>query len=201
MPLRPALAVSGAVLTLAGFILWFLHIQLELPLAAALHLDAGNARLPAIVVVTGLGGAAIMIPAALAAALFLAIRGRAAHAIWLVATIASGRLLVELLKLAIGRARPDLAGHLVPVSSASFPSSHSAGTMLTIVALMLAFRARPWLAAIALAWPLLIGATRVMLGVHWPSDVLAGWGLALLWIALASRWLPKPAPLGPPPTR
>jgi undecaprenyl-diphosphatase len=110
--------------------------------------------------------------------------GRRRAGIWAVLVIGSGRLLVEGTKYLVGRARPPVDTHLVSVTTAAFPSSHSAGTTLTILALLAAFRA-PWPAWLAGGlWILSIGLSRIMLGVHWPSDVLAGWGIGLTWIAI-----------------
>lgn len=188
---RPMIAAAGAVLFLTGLLLWFLHFQAEVPLAGWLHVGTSMRQLAAVIFVTDLGGATVMIPLALAVVAILLLRRRMAMAAWLFGTIASGRLAVELLKHVIGRERPDVSGHLVEVSSASFPSSHSAGTMLTMAALLLVMRPGAAVTGLCLLWPILVGLTRAMLGVHWPSDILAGWGLALLWTAALARWLPR----------
>jgi membrane-associated phospholipid phosphatase len=198
MPSRSLLILPGVVLLALGILLWFGHVPLEMPLAALAHVGQAAPYLRAIVLVTDLGGAGIMIPFAVACVLLLLLRRQGGAAAWLFLTIGAGRILVEVLKHVIGRTRPDAAGHLVHVSSASFPSSHSAGSMLTVVALLVLLRpARP-ISVLCMVWPLLVGLSRMMLGVHWPSDVLAGWGFGLLWVGLASRWLPpgKARPLG-----
>jgi undecaprenyl-diphosphatase len=193
MPVRARLLVPGVLLALLGMTLWFFHDQLEVPLAFAVHLDRIAPAPRVVLLVTRLGGAAVMIPFALACVAILLVRRRADAAAWLLLTIASGRILVELLKQLIGRARPDASGHLVEVSSASFPSSHSAGSMLTVAALLVVLRAPPPVAIPCMAWPIVVGLSRMMLGVHWPGDVLAGWGLGLLWVGIAAAWLPQRA--------
>lgn len=144
------------------------------------------------------GGATGMIPLGLVAVALLAARHRVREAAWLFATVATGRLAVEAIKLAVVRPRPPIADRLEVVTSWSFPSSHSAGTAMTCVALaLLARRRRAWGAA-ALA-TLTIGWTRVALAVHWPSDVLAGWGFGLAWVGMAWRWGPEPTSVSPSP--
>jgi undecaprenyl-diphosphatase len=119
-----------------------------------------------------------------AAALVLAVRDRRRDALLLLVTVFAGRLLVEAQKWAVGRARPP-EEHLVAVSSMSFPSGHAANSMivLTAVALLLFPRTRVGL-SIAICLSLLIGLTRPMLGVHWPSDVVGGWAFGLGWTLL-----------------
>jgi len=114
--------------------------------------------------------------------------------LWLFVTIGSGRLLVEGLKYALDRPRPPLSDQLVTVSTAAFPSSHSAGTMLTGMALLIAFDAGRSTCLAVVSWAMAIGFSRIMLGVHWPSDVLGGWGFGLLWVVLASFCLPSAHP-------
>src|SRR5205823_6990239 len=91
----------------------------------------------------------------------------------------------------IARARPDLEPHLVIVETHSFPSGHATSSMVFYVALalLLAGRSR-WgheAVAAAISLSLLIGISRVMLGVHWPSDVIGGWVFGLLWVLLTLR--------------
>ncbi|WP_340313021.1 phosphatase PAP2 family protein [Rhizorhabdus argentea] len=184
------LLALGMVLMLAGALLWLRHASIDLPVFEALRLDARSGWAPFIVGVTRLGGFPVLGPLALAVAGLLAWRKRGREALWLLLTIASGRLMVEAIKLLFGRERPPLSGQLAPVTSYSFPSSHSAGTMLTMLALAMVFPAQgsPMLLP-ALAIGCVIGWSRIALGVHWPSDVLAGLGFGMLWVGTAQRWL------------
>ena len=113
-----------------------------------------------------------------------------ARALWLLCTVAGGTLLNLAAKQIFAAPRPDLLPHLDLVHSYSFPSGHAAGNMIFFGALaMLGARRSVYVlmgAAIAL-----IGISRVWLGVHWPSDVLAGWIEGLGWLALCRAWLPE----------
>ena len=115
--------------------------------------------------------------------------GRRTAALWLATTIAGGTVLNLLLKQFFAAPRPDLLPHLDIVHTYSFPSGHAAGNMMVFGALaMLAERRRVYCAVAAII--ALIGVSRVWLGVHWPSDVTAGWIEGLGWLAFCSVWLP-----------
>jgi len=134
-------------------------------------------------VLTFFGGGYWVTPFVAVISLALALLGRPRMALVLFVGNSLGRLLVELQKYELGRVRPDLNPHLVSVTSLSFPSAHSANAVMTYVAMALLLPAKPrlpWvIGAAVLAF--LIGLSRVMLGVHWPSDVIAGWSFGLLW--------------------
>ncbi len=110
-------------------------------------------------------------------------------AMWLAAMMAGGTLLNLALKQVFAAPRPDLLPHLDIVHTYSFPSGHSAGNMMFFgaLAMLAGRRGAYWSAAVAI---LLIGVSRVWLGVHWPSDVLAGWVEGLGWLAFCAIWLP-----------
>ncbi|MEJ1935526.1 phosphatase PAP2 family protein, partial [Nostoc sp. NIES-2111] len=98
------------------------------------------------------------------------------------------------LKIVFDRPRPDLVAHLVDVRTLSFPSGHammSAVTFLTIGVLLARTsprrRLKVYIVAVAVALTLLVGFSRVFLGVHWPTDVLAGWSAGSAWAVLC--WL------------
>lgn len=139
------------------------------------------------------------------AAIVLATRARRrADALFLIGVMSASGLLVAALKGAFGRTRPPVATALVALpGSFSFPSGHSMGSfMLACCAVYLAWRApgvtrRGTLATALLAggFALSIGFSRVYLGVHWPSDVIASWLLGGAVFALAAgayeTWRPK----------
>jgi undecaprenyl-diphosphatase len=142
-------------------------------------------------VMTFLGEPTLLIGAsAICAIWFWAVgRGRAGLALLLITM--SGRAVSEVQKYWIARARPDIEPHLVLVKTSSFPSGHATSSMIFYLTLALALSAhKPWrhsAAAGAILLALLVGVSRVMLGVHWPSDVVGGWAFGLLWVLLTFR--------------
>lgn len=140
--------------------------------------------------ITELGDGEILLLASFAGVLLLALRREWKQAGLLAAITLSGRLMVELQKDWAGRMRPDANDHLVHVTNLSFPSGHAANSALVwlCLALMIPRSARVRFHAVwAAAWiALMVGVSRVMLGVHWPSDVIAGWAFGLFWLLL---WL------------
>ncbi len=175
------LIASGVFMVAASLTCWWFGIDWRLHYN--MHLSPGSGAV--VKRLSALGGGWVMIPVAIVGCLFLLARKRRADAAWLFLTIALGRLVIESLKFVVGRPRPPVEDWLEKVSSASFPSSHSAGTMMTCVALALLFGRGDGAILVALFAALFIGWTRVALGVHWPSDVMAGWGIGLIWIGLA----------------
>jgi undecaprenyl-diphosphatase len=141
--------------------------------------------------VTGLGGHAVLTMVTLAAIAYLLLARKRHAAVLVVAAIGGGMLMSTLLKLGFDRPRPDLVPHGVRVYTASFPSGHamlSAVTYLTLGALLARVqprrRIKAFLLGVAILLTVLIGMSRVYLGVHWPSDVLAGWCGGAAWAAL-----------------
>ena len=176
----------GLLLFGAGLLLWW-DAPLDRLLHHALRLGRGPAVKP-VVRLSVLGSLLVLGPITLAVALLLLVRGERREAAWLLVTIAVGRLLVEGGKTIIHRPRPPIGDRLEIVTSWSFPSSHSAGTMMTGVAIALAARGGRAGLLVALLAAATIGWTRAALGVHWPSDVLAGWGFGLAWVGVARRY-------------
>jgi undecaprenyl-diphosphatase len=142
-------------------------------------------------VFTALGEPTLLIVAGALIALWLWHAGRGRVGLALVLVTATGRILSEAQKYWIARVRPDLEPHLVVVKTSSFPSGHASSSMIFYLSLALALAAHSrWRftavsGAILLA--VLIGISRVMLGVHWPSDVIGGWAFGLLWVLLTLR--------------
>ncbi len=131
-----------------------------------------------------------------AASLTLWLCGWRRLAVGLALTVLSATLVSTGLKILIGRERPDIVAHAALTFTASFPSGHaflSAVTLLSIAGFvgLAARRADMTRLCLWLAWTMiiLIGVSRIYLGVHWPTDVLAGWCLGIAWSSLAVAWL------------
>jgi undecaprenyl-diphosphatase len=152
-------------------------------------------RDPALVVVarifTALGEPTVLIGAGFVVAAWLWWTERMRMALVLLLVVLVGRGLAEVQKYSIARARPMLEPHLVVVKTWSFPSGHAASSMIFYLTLALALTAptrwRRIAALAAVLLSLLIGVSRVMLGVHWPSDVVGGWAFGMLWVLLTLR--------------
>lgn len=151
--------------------------------------------------ITALGSASVLIYITAITIIFLGMTRRWGPALFVFVSIAGGQVLSSVLKLGIDRPRPDLVSHLAQVYTMSFPSGHamlSAVTYLTLGALLARFlpgRATTiFVFGVAVLTTLMVGISRIYLGVHWPSDVLAGWCAGFAWATLcwvASRFLLK----------
>lgn len=135
--------------------------------------------------------------AAIGALLFLRLRR---EAMLLALTVAGGWAVNSALKLLIGRPRPTIVPHLTEAGGNSFPSGHSFNAAVVYIAIALAFaaispirRVRWTIIGAAMATSLLIALSRVWLGVHYPSDVIAGWLGGAAWAFTASALLYRPA--------
>jgi undecaprenyl-diphosphatase len=154
--------------------------------------------------ISALGGYTLIWLFGLAGLVWLIAAGKRAEAGGIAVSLIGSSVIDGLLKSWIARPRPDLVPHLVQVTNASFPSGHAmiASAVYLTLALMLAegmprdgWRGRAARVAVVAFFSLLavlIGMSRVYLGVHWPSDVLAGWCFGTAWALLVwigDRWL------------
>lgn len=142
---------------------------------------------------TALGGTGVLTLLTIAAVGFLLVAKAPRVALAVALAIGGGILLSTLLKSGFDRPRPELVPHGSIVYTASFPSGHSmmsATVYLTLAALVSRVlrrrRLRVYLVGLAVVLTLLVGFSRVYLGVHWPTDVLAGWTVGAVWALLAS---------------
>lgn len=158
--------------------------------------------------ITSLGSFTVVVVTTLVVIGYLLIDGKRAAALFVLISILGGIALSELLKHLFARPRPDLVAHLVDVQTTSFPSGHamlSAVTFLTLGALLTRVqgsrRLKIYMISTAILLTLLVGGSRVYLGVHWPTDVLAGWCAGASWAMacwLVARWLQDRGEIEPP---
>jgi undecaprenyl-diphosphatase len=144
--------------------------------------------------ITSLGGATVLTLMTVAVIGFLLIDAKRGAAILVLGSVIGGVVLSSILKVGIDRPRPDLVAHLVEEHTGSFPSGHamlSAVVYLTLGGLLSRVerprRIKIYVLSVAVILTLLIGVSRVYLGVHWPTDVLAGWCAGATWAVLCWR--------------
>ena len=140
---------------------------------------------------TALGSPFVLGLAVLAISGFLALQQSYRTAVFVLLASTGGSLLNTLLKSGFSRTRPSIVPHLRDVMSPSFPSGHamtSAAVYLTLGALLMRLSKRRvtkfYCIAVAMLLTGLVGVSRVYLGVHYPTDVLAGWIIGLSWALL-----------------
>ena len=138
--------------------------------------------------ITALGSATVLGLAVAAILGFLLLQGMRRTALFVLVASAGGGLLNHVLKAFFQRPRPAVVPHLREVLTLSFPSGHamtSAAVYLTLGALLMRIAERRltkiYCMAVAMLLTVLVGVTRVYLGVHYPSDVLAGWLIGMSW--------------------
>ena len=195
VPARPAqlrLAAAAAALTALWLAMLLLGAgPLDRWIYEALYAGGSPALVTLARIFTFLGEPTVLIGAGFLVAAWLWRRKRLHLALALLLVILVGRGLSEVQKYWIARARPTLEPHLVVVKTSSFPSGHAASSMIFYLTLALALTAGTrWqrlAAALAITLSFLVGVSRVMLGVHWPSDVVGGWTFGMLWVLLTLR--------------
>ena len=143
--------------------------------------------------ITALGGVSVLTLLTVIVAFYLLVARKAATGLFVAGAILGGGLVGVALKALFERPRPDVVAHLVDVSTTSFPSGHatnSAVVFLTLGALLARTQkdraVRLYLMGAAILLTLAVGTSRVYLGVHWPSDVAAGWCVGAAWATLCA---------------
>lgn len=141
--------------------------------------------------ITALGSVTVLGLTVLAVTGYLWLHGLYRNGLFVFVASAGGFVLNGVLKAAFGRTRPDIVPHLREVVDSSFPSGHaltSAAVYLTLGALLMRITegrlAKYYCITIAMLVTLLVGASRVVLGVHYPTDVVAGWLIGMSWALL-----------------
>jgi len=197
--LTPLLAVTGAALV---FTILLILVRLQWrPLESADHsaaarindLIAGHPALVSVVkAVTSLDSDGVLWTIIVVSAVFLAFRRRWRLAGYLLVTGAGALVLDPILKSLVGRLRPVVAHPIAHGGGNSFPSGHSLGSIVCYGAVLLVFlpaargRWRTVFIAVIVALVALIGISRILLGVHYLSDVLGGWTLGITWLGLTA---------------
>ncbi|MGY1683148.1 phosphatase PAP2 family protein [Geodermatophilus sp. SYSU D01176] len=200
---RALLGWAAVVVGVVPFLLlWLLVQQTSAPLAAV---DGETARalnewvsgspvlVSVLTAVTDLGGTAVAVLLLTLATAFLLIRRRRRLAAFVATTGLGLAVLGPVTKAVVDRARPVVESPVVQTpSNASFPSGHAMTALVTWGVLLLVAlpavrrRARPWLLTATVVLVVAVGLTRLALGVHFVSDVLAGWALGAGWLAVTT---------------
>jgi undecaprenyl-diphosphatase len=197
--LAPLVIVTVAALVFA-ILLVLVRLQWA-PLESADHgaaadinsLIAGNATLVAVVkAVTWLGSGGVLWTVIGAATVILALRRQWRLAAYLLVTGAGALILDPILKSLVGRLRPVVAHPIAHGTGNSFPSGHSLGSIVCYGAILLVFlpaargRWRPAFIAVIVALIALIGISRILLGVHYLSDVVGAWAVGVTWLGVTA---------------
>src|SRR5204863_2443074 len=156
-------------------------------------LIASNATLVAVVkAITWLGSGGVLWTVIGAATVILALRRQWRLAAYLLVTGAGALILDPILKSLVGRLRPVVAHPIAHGTGDSFPSGHSLGSIVCYGAILLVFlpaargRWRPILITVIAALVALIGISRILLGVHYLSDVVGAWALGITWLGITA---------------
>jgi membrane-associated phospholipid phosphatase len=166
-------------------------VSFDRAVAGWLHTHETGFATDVVSAVTQLGGATVLLAITLIASLALVLARRFAHAALMGAALAGGEALNMALKAAFERPRPAFSDPIATASGFSFPSGHAMVSLtvygalaFVILATIKSRRARVLVLATAAALVLAIGFSRLYLGVHFLSDVLAGFSVGLAWLAL-----------------
>lgn len=200
---RHALALAAALIAAFVFVAWWAGTSagsaLDRHLLLALQSvgDTTSPRGPAWLNeagrdLTALGSISVLILATALTTGWLLLTRQLTTALGMLAVISGGIAVSFMLKWGFNQPRPDLVTDVTRVFTTSFPSSHAMSSLVTFLTLATALgrqvrlaTARCYLIGAALTLSLVSGLSRIYLGVHWPSDVVAGWLAGLTWLVLA----------------
>jgi undecaprenyl-diphosphatase len=182
--------VFGVVLAMVRAHRGFADFDTSVARFGATHATATSTHV--LRLITQVGGAFVLVPIAVVVGAWEARRARRWATVWFLAVVVGGQYaLADAIKAVVDRARPDFL-RLTGFSGPSFPSGHATASAATFAAFALLIgrgrsrRAKHLLVAVAVGATVLVCATRVMLGVHWLTDVTAGVVLGWTWFALTS---------------
>ncbi len=158
--------------------------------------------------VTALGSTVVLAIATIAVVIFLHLTGNRHAAVWVLVAVIGGTAISTGLKIAFDRPRPSVVLDTIAIYTASFPSGHAMMSPVvypTLGAVLARTQAdvliRIYIIGFSIFLALIVGVSRVYLGVHWPTDVLAGWALGAAWAILcwtATIWLQEHGDVEPP---
>jgi len=179
-------AAAVVFLALAGAVLADSTAWLDSPLISLAERTRGARLTSVMAALTWLGNGPTLAGVALVAALALLGLGQRVPALYVAVASAGAGALNSLLKLAFSRPRPVTLAHLAQAGGFSFPSGHAMASAsiygaIAVVAVLRFPERRWWVIGACALVVLAIGASRVYLGVHYPSDVIAGWALGASW--------------------
>ena len=153
--------------------------------------------------VTALGSTVVLTLAVVVVAGYLWIVNKPQKAAFLIVSVTLGSMLNRVLKLGFARPRPDIVAHGTYVTTESFPSGHSANSAIVylMLGMMLArvedsYAAKVFIFSVCVLITAMVGMSRIYLGVHWPTDVLAGWAVGASWVLLCWYVLLRLQPSG-----
>lgn len=210
--MRLALLFAGALLPLWAFSRLADGVQgpvpfaFDLPMLEWAHAVRGDALDALFLLLSALGYQWGVVPADLALVAVLAWRRRVREGLFAGIALGGSAVLNVAAKQLFARERPSLWASIAPETTYSFPSGHAMGAMsLACVIVLLAWHTRGRMPAIVLmgAFTAGVAASRVYLGVHYPSDILAGWAAAMAWVVAVyllvfphgvRPWMPSPRP-------
>lgn len=173
----------------------------DAPMLNLLHAMATPSRDRFFILMSRLGYLWGVVPADAALLIFLAARRRFRDGLFFGFAVIGSAILNIVAKNHYARMRPDLWISLTPETTYSFPSGHAMGSATLALAIILLSWPTVWrwpAIAASVAFVLLIGLSRVYLGVHYPSDILAGWTAAIAWTLGMYILVDQKAPPPPP---
>jgi len=195
-------AAAAALASLAAFaaLAWLVEqsrtMTADLALRAAIHAWASPALTAAMRLISLAGTEYLLAPLAAIPVWYWAKRGERQRAYLFVAGSLSAEGASELLKILFHRTRPEVFFGLTPAANYSFPSGHAFVSTVYYGLLAILLAAGVWGRAAFITLVLLVGVSRVYLGYHYPSDVVAGWALAAVWLSVCAMFAggnpPKP---------
>jgi undecaprenyl-diphosphatase len=183
-----AAAAAAGFAALGTIVALDAHVPGEISADRDLHRAlASSATTTLMKAVTFVGGPTIVLPVALVVGGWLFYRRRAHDGLFLLGAVAGAYVLEETAKAAWHRARPDLWPSLAHARGYAFPSGHATGSIAFALAIAVLAWSTRWgrlALGVGVAFALAVGLSRVYLGVHYPSDVAAGWLLGTAWVTV-----------------